>query len=58
MDSQTRQLLNSERKRLAKERKEMFSLWCTELYRLSIANKVFTTKWRAREEGRGTLGVT
>lgn len=29
-----------ERLKLKKKRKEMYSLWCTELYRLSIANKV------------------
>ena len=29
-----------ERRRLSKQKKEMFGLWCTELYRLSIANKV------------------
>ncbi|KAK2167285.1 hypothetical protein LSH36_30g07019 [Paralvinella palmiformis] len=28
-----------ERLKLKKKRKEMYSLWCTELYRLSIANK-------------------
>jgi len=28
-------------KRILKEQKEAYSLWCTELYRLSIANKVF-----------------
>jgi len=27
-------------KRIMKEQKEAYCLWCTELYRLSIANKV------------------
>ena len=29
-----------ERAKYSKLKKEMHSLWCTELYRLSIANKV------------------
>ena len=40
MSSEKRMLAMSERRRLSKQKKEMFGLWCSELYRLSIANKV------------------
>lgn len=39
MSSEKRIQAMYERRRLSKQKKEMFGLWCTELYRLSIANK-------------------
>jgi len=38
-------------KRILKEQKEAYSLWCTELYRLSIANKVFNIDHKCKVLG-------
>lgn len=40
MTAQEKVKVLEERSQLQKERSEMYSLWRTELYRLSIANKV------------------
>jgi len=40
MSDQEKHLVLKQNKRILKEQKEAYSLWCTELYRLSIANKV------------------
>jgi len=40
MSDQEKYRIIRQNKRILKEQKEVYSLWCTELYRLSIANKV------------------
>lgn len=40
MKFEDRMKILRENKQIMKERREEYSLWCTELYRLSIANKV------------------
>ena len=40
MTDQEKYRIMKQNKRILKEQKEAYSLWCTELYRLSIAHKV------------------
>jgi len=40
MSDQEKYRIMKQNKMILKEKKETYSLWCTELYRLSIANKV------------------
>lgn len=43
VEPEARVRVQEERAKLQQQKKEMYSLWCTELYRYSIANKVRTT---------------
>jgi hypothetical protein len=44
MSAEEKKKIRRERASLKQHKQEMYSLWCNELYKLSIANKVYLTK--------------